>query len=64
MVSTVVFNGLIAVDTQKAIEYYSNRALDSVKVAVELLLDATNLLIDIIKILIKLNEKNDLNNFI
>lgn len=59
LVSTVVFTGSIAVDTRKAIEDYSNRSLDSVKVAVELLLDATNLLIDIIKILIKLNEKKD-----
>lgn len=57
--STLIFTGLIAVDTQKAIEDYSKRTLDSVKVAVELLLDATNLFIDIVKILIKLNEKKD-----
>jgi len=57
--STVIFTGLIAADTQKAIQDYSNKTLDSIKVSVELLLDATNLFIDILKILIKLNEKKD-----
>ncbi len=57
--STLIFTGLIAVDTQKAIEDYDNKQLDSVKTATELLLDATNLFIDLVKILIEIMKKRD-----
>jgi FtsH-binding integral membrane protein len=58
-VSTLIFTGLIAVDTQKAIEDYDNKQLDSVKIATELLLDAVNLFIDFVKILIELTKNKD-----
>lgn len=58
-VSTLIFTGLIAVDTQKAIEDYDNKQLDSVKIATELLLDAVNLFIDFVKILIELTKNKE-----
>ena len=49
--SVVIFSSLIAVDTQIAIQNYYDKQLDSIRASTELLLDATNLLIDFIKIL-------------
>lgn len=49
--SVGVFTALIAVDTQKAIDDYNNKELDSVKVCTELVLDITNLFIDFVKLL-------------
>lgn len=48
--STVIFTGLVAADTQVAIKDYEEKKLDSINVCTELLLDATNLFIDFIKI--------------
>ena len=59
IVSTLIFTGLIAIDTQKAIEDYDNKQLDSVKIATELLLDAVNLLIDFVKISIEIIKNKD-----
>jgi FtsH-binding integral membrane protein len=56
VVSTVVFTGLIVADTQLAISNYKEKALDTIKTSTELLLNATNLFIDIIKLLIKLKK--------
>ena len=49
--STIVFTGLIVSDTQQAIKDFQDKQLDSINTSVDLLLDATNLLIDFIKIL-------------
>jgi FtsH-binding integral membrane protein len=55
--SVGVFTALIAVDTQKAIDDYSSKELDSLKVCTELVLDITNLFIDFVKLLNRF--KND-----
>lgn len=57
IVSTGVFTGLIVADTQMAINDYKEKTLDTIKTSTELLLDATNLFIDIVKILIKLKKE-------
>ncbi len=57
--SVGVFTALVAVDTQKAIDDYNQKVLDSTNVCVELLLDATNLFIDFIKLLNRLTGKDD-----
>ena len=57
--STLIFTGLIVVDTQKAIEDYDNKQLDSVKTATELLFNSINLFIDQVKILIEIKKKED-----
>jgi FtsH-binding integral membrane protein len=61
LASTAVFTGLIVADTQKAIKDFEDKQLDSINTSVELLLDATNLLIDFIKIFAEIskNIKND-----
>jgi len=48
--SVAIFSCLIAVDTQIAIKNYYDEKLDSINASMELLLDATNLLTDFIKI--------------
>lgn len=55
--STAVFSGLVAVNTQLAIKSYEEKNLDSVGMALQLLLDATNLFINLVKLLSKF--KND-----
>ena len=50
-VSLLTFTGLVAADTQNAIKSYGDKQLDSINSSLELLLDATNLLIDMIKII-------------
>lgn len=57
IVSTGVFTGLIVADTQISINDYKEKTLDTIKTSTELLLDATNLFIDIVKILIKLKKE-------
>ena len=58
--STVIFTGLVVADTQAAIKDYEEKKLDSINVCTELLLDATNLLIDFIKIFSRVTgNKND-----
>jgi FtsH-binding integral membrane protein len=61
LASTAVFTGLIIADTQKAIKDFEDKQLDSINTSVELLLDATNLLIDFIKIFTEIskNIRND-----
>lgn len=56
LVSTGVFTGLIVADTQQAIQDFENKTLDSIKCSVNLLLDATNLFIDFIKIFTELTK--------
>ncbi len=56
--STVIFTGLVAADTQVAIKDYAEKKLDSVNVCTELLLDATNLFIDFIKIFSQITKKD------
>jgi len=55
--SVGIFTGLIVVDTHKAIESFNNRTLDTIKSSTELVLDMTNLLVDFIKLLIRLNQR-------
>ena len=50
-VSLLTFTGLVAADTQNAIKSYYDKTLDSINTSVELLLDATNILLDLIKVL-------------
>jgi hypothetical protein len=59
LASVGVFTALVAVDTQVAIEDYGNKKLDSINVSTQLLLDATNLFIDFIKLLNRLTGNND-----
>jgi len=60
-VSLLTFTGLVAADTQLAIKGYKEKALDSINTSIELLLDATNILIDMIKIFseVSKNVKSD-----
>lgn len=59
--STLIFTGLVAADTQRAIQDYQDGKLDSVQAATELLLDASNLFLDMLKIMTRLtgNSKDD-----
>lgn len=54
VVSQLVFGALIIIDTNKAVTSYYYKKLDSIGVATDLLLDATNLLINFVKILSKI----------
>jgi FtsH-binding integral membrane protein len=54
LISTGVFTGLIVADTQQAIKDFESKSLDSINCSVNLLLDATNLFIDFIKIFTEL----------
>ncbi len=56
LVSTGVFTGLIVADTQQAIKDFQDKSLDSINCSVNLLLDATNLFIDFIKIFTELTK--------
>ena len=55
--SVGIFTGLIVVDTQKAIQSFNNRTLDTIKSSTEMVLDMTNLLVDFIKLLIRLQKR-------
>lgn len=61
VISTGIFSALIAVDTQLAIKSYEEQKLDSTGVALNVLLDATNLFLDLLKIIgeISKNFNND-----
>ena len=61
LVSTGVFTGLIIADTQQGIKDFQDKNLDSINTSVDLLLDATNLFIDFIKIFSEISKhvKND-----
>lgn len=61
VVGTAVFTGLIAVDTQLGIKSFDEQKLDSTNVAVNLLLDITNLFLDLLEIITEINKaiKND-----
>jgi FtsH-binding integral membrane protein len=58
--SVIIFSSLIAVDTQIAIQDYYDKKLDSIRASTSLLLDATNLLIDFIKIFSEISK--NINN--
>lgn len=58
LVSTGVFTALIVVDTQRALQDYKDKTLDTIGSATNMLLDATNLFIDFVKLLMKFH-KND-----
>jgi len=51
VVGTAVFSGLIAVETQMAIKSFGEQKLDSTGTALALLLDVTNLFLDLLKII-------------
>jgi FtsH-binding integral membrane protein len=54
--SLIVFTGLVEVDTQRAIENYHNRTLDTIESSLQLALDATNIFIDMIKMISKISN--------
>jgi FtsH-binding integral membrane protein len=57
VVSITVYSGLIYVDTLKAIEQYNNDQLNSIKCAVDIVLDLANLLVNIMRIFVELSKK-------
>ena len=57
LVSTATFTGLIVADTQQAIQDFKDKNLDSINTSLNLLLDATNLFIDFIKIFSEIMSK-------
>lgn len=59
IISICVFSGLIYVDTLKAIESYNKLELNTLKCALELVLDMVNILLDIMNILIQILGQSD-----
>ena len=59
IISIIVFCGLIFVDTLKAIDSYNKSELNTIRCAVEIVLDLANILINIMQILINLMPRND-----
>ncbi len=63
LISTGVFTGLIVADTQQAIKDFQEKKLDSINTSIDLLLDGTNLFINLIKIFSELfSNVNKLND--
>ena len=56
VLSTGIFSALIAVDTHMAIKSYKNKQLDSTGIALSVLLDITNLFLDLLKIIGELTK--------
>ena len=59
LISICVFSGLIYVDTLKAIESYNKLELNTLKCAIELVLDMVNILLDIINIFLEIFGQSD-----
>lgn len=58
VVAIITVTGLIAADTQQAIEDYNNKNMDSINTSVKLFLDCLNIFIEIMNILIELSKKD------
>jgi len=56
VLSTGIFSALIAVDTHMAIKSYEDKQLDSVGIALNILLDVTNLFLDLLRIIGELTK--------
>ena len=59
VISTIVFSGLIFVDTLKAIESYNKSELNAIRCAIEIVLDLVNILLHLLRIILSIIGDSD-----